>query len=684
MFTLNSGTLAEPTQIKSDGDFVSETATVTVNAPGYAKYKVAGTPALFFWTNRSLTNAATIARDGVTTYYTTIQAAITAAVSDDTINVAAGTYAESILIDKPLTLDGGTGTKPVISGLAPANYIVKVEGTSDVTLNNLEINGGGTVAGANTFFYGVWVNGSGTEGSPVEIKNSTVKNIWNASPKAAIDVDSTSYTLINNVDISGFQKRGVRFTNSSGKVFDGDITGESVDGTTRVQNLINLWGGSSVEIYNNALHDAKSSGGTPTWDSPAIFISSFGGNGASHANIHNNEIYNGDTGVVVGSVYAATSDDPSGELNTDISDADIINNYFHNLNWGINFEKETGSAVVTGNKFENNTKAVNAEGDGAPLENPPLVNATNNWWGNASGPTIASNPTGTGDSIYVGVSYSPWYINAGRTTLSDAVVMPDESGNATVTDTNKDVIVTSASQPLIIEAGDVEDATIDFGSLVSSGTGSIPQTTVNSDVAQIEIPATTITSSDTGWDGTVNLPQIVITTVQPTVEAGNTATAVNSIEVGFGDTHLTFDDSVKLTFPGLAGSLIGWSQNGVFHEINSFCDSATAPTLAADSECKVNVSPDLVVWTKHFTTFTSYTQSSAPVVGRSSQSGDTNRGVQSVAVAPVVGEVLGASTVSAEVQAQIAGIKVQLRALISQLIALLQQQLAAAITAQGN
>ena len=51
------------------------------------------------------------------TYYTTIQAAIDAANSGDTIIVAAGSYEEEVIVDKPLTLLGanagipGTGTR---------------------------------------------------------------------------------------------------------------------------------------------------------------------------------------------------------------------------------------------------------------------------------------------------------------------------------------------------------------------------------------------------------------------------------------------------------------------------------------------------------------------------------------------------------------------------------------------
>lgn len=262
---------------------------------------------------------------------------------------------------------------------------------------------------------------------------------------------------------------------------------------------------------------------------------------------------------------------------------------------------------------------------------------------------------------------------------------PDVNGTVTVTDTNKDVVVASSTQPLTIEVGDITDATIDFDSLITGGTGDIPQTTINSDVVDVEIPATTITSTDTNWDGTINLPKIITTTVEPTPEPGKTATVGSSIEVGYGEMHLTFDLPVKLTFAGQANSLIGWSQNGAFHEITSTCDSETAPTLTADSECKVVVGSDLVVWTKHFTIFTTYTQASVSVARSGGRSGNrVSPALPSQASPVAVGRVLGAFTgpegTNLDSPAVVA-IKAQIAGLIAQLIGLLREQLATAIAA---
>lgn len=103
-----------------------------------------------------------------------------------------------------------------------------------------------------------------------------------------------------------------------------------------------------------------------------------------------------------------------------------------------------------------------------------------------------------------------------------------------------------------------------------------------------------------------------VTTIELPKTSGQTKSLSSAIEVGFADAKLSFDKAVKITMPGQAGKRVGYTRTGeAFTEITNICsisDQAADGTLSADSECKIDSGSDLVIWTKHFTTFATYTQ----------------------------------------------------------------------------
>ncbi len=531
--------------------------------------------------------------------YKTIQYGIDNVTPSGKVYVAAGTYAGSLVIDKSLTLVGNGDTKPVISGVSTANYIVKIDGADGVTLDNLEINGGSS----NNFNYGIQVTGAGVSANPVEIENSTIKNVWSTAGANGVDISSSSYALVHDNTISSFYKRGVRFTNSDGKVYNNDVYGENVNGVTRVQNLVNLWGGSDVEIYGNALHNALTAiGSTPVWDSPAIFVSSFGGNGASHANVHNNEIYNGDTGITVGSIYVGTSADPAGNT-ADESTVDVVNNTLHDLNSGVNFERDDVSAVVHGNYFSNmREKAVNYD---SSLTIGPVVNAENNYWGTTSSTEIEA-------LVYNGVDYTPWSNGLQSETNVDA-------------DAQEVIISTNAtsSTSTVNVPEDATSTTLNVAALLSTSTNSatlpgainVNASTTVGDV-NVQIPADITITGASGWTGIINVPQVEANnTVSVVADSGNNATVSSVIAVGYGDVPLTFDKAVRILIAGQAGKYVGYSRGSVFTAITNTCSAdtqAVGNALPAAGDCKINAGSDLAIWTKHFTSFVTYTQTAIP------------------------------------------------------------------------
>ena len=232
----------------------------------------------------------------------------------------------------------------------------------------------------------------------------------------------------------------------------------------------------------------------------------------------------------------------------------------------------------------------------------PAINAVKNYWGSVSGPADGSLD-GT-------VSFSPWFSDAGMTALSTTPTSSDET-------------------------------------LPAGSTG-----------VTVAIPANTTVSGNSTWDGTISAPSA--TTVNLSIP-GYTTSTTSAIAVGSSDSDLTFDKAVELIFPNQAGQHVGWYNHaGTFTEITTICaddTQATNDSLPSGTSCKINASPDLHVWTKHFSTFVTYSQNQIVYGGGGAQisSGGSSGGSTYVAPvvvttpvvttpAPVIGQVLGAST----------------------------------------
>ncbi|MBA7645969.1 hypothetical protein ES703_53730 [subsurface metagenome] len=161
----------------------------------------------------------------------TIQAAVNAAGTDDTINVAAGTYPESVTIDKSLTLLGakagvdartrtftgesildGTGLAPVV-GVGAFNIL---DGVSDVIIDGFEVcnyqsinPGGGSAVLAYSY-------GAATQGlSQITIQNNYMHDLgWNGvcvwSNNGVIQDDFTiQFNLIEEAPYAGIELTNV-------------------------------------------------------------------------------------------------------------------------------------------------------------------------------------------------------------------------------------------------------------------------------------------------------------------------------------------------------------------------------------------------------------------------------------------------------------------------------------------
>lgn len=559
LFTLNSGTLSEDTQIWSDGKYVTETATVTINAEGYRKYAIDGTTILR-WGNGELLGDITIEKGDLTTIYSSLATAIADAESGDTVIISAGTYElGQVVIDENLTIVGIDRDSVIIQPSGDTSPTSSLDAAAWILVNpSVEFNLSGVTLDGNSptrkIARGIISYGTGT------IENNAFKNIKSSKYIGMAVTVFGDMTISDNI-FENIERIGVHIR----KAYAGDSIGAGiVSGNTFtgkgegdwVEYGIEVGASSYALLEGNTITNFKGVASSDGSESAGILITDYYGVG-TEADVIGNTITGNTYGVVIG--YA----------DNDLTEATITDN----------------------NLGENDEYGVTATANA-------VVDAVGNWWGTLDETEMAAKISGD-------VSYSPWCADAACTFTTD-------------------VPVTQKSFEDEIEAE------------VETEEGAVT----------VEIPEDVVVTGPSGWDGEIIAPTVVTTTVKPTVENNFVATVVTSIEVGSPDHALVFDKPVKLVFEGQAGNLVGWSRAGVFTAITDECDSKTDPTLEDGADCFTEDDGHLIVWTKHFTTFTTYTVEEER---RSSGGGSIARANALVAV-PVIatetpaGQVLGETT----------------------------------------
>jgi parallel beta-helix repeat protein len=170
--------------------------------------------------------------------YSTITAAITAAAAHDTINVEAGTYAEYVLIGKPLYLVGA-GSKTTIVDATGQNNAFYVDGLDHAKLSGVTIEG---FTAKNANFEGIAVtNASNVNISSnlvtnndlsLDVKNSTCPGLpaWETSEGAdcgeGIHISGTAYSTVAD-NVSEGNSGGILISDDTAKSEYNVITGNT-------------------------------------------------------------------------------------------------------------------------------------------------------------------------------------------------------------------------------------------------------------------------------------------------------------------------------------------------------------------------------------------------------------------------------------------------------------------------
>ena len=327
-----------------------------------------------------------------------IQAAINAATSGDTISVAAGVYTEDLVINKTIELFGADKTTTIIKGITNvliASWPLAVPNI-DIQEDDIKIHGF-TIQGPD-YVAGKYVSGLLIDGINVEIyDNNFVTVKAENTDELGQAITTYSKTAIPTADVSGLNIHDNTFTGSGSvgteAIYINPHTGS---GTITIENnefLGSIFIGISAEsgnlnLINNAIHSNVDS-----WYGIRVFDS-------NKTSTYDNIFVTGNTiqGFDIGGIRVGNSG-----VGTSIFVVSILSNNLSNNNIGI-WAREGSQVTATDNSISGNTI-------GIQNDYTNTLNAENNWWGHITGPGGVG--PGEGDSVSTNVDFNPWLVTLG-------------------------------------------------------------------------------------------------------------------------------------------------------------------------------------------------------------------------------------------------------------------------------
>jgi parallel beta-helix repeat protein len=227
--------------------------------------------------------------------FTSIQAAVNAAHSGDTIRVFPGTYTEQVTVPDTkdrITLSAvepGTAVVKAPATLAGTDGLIQIDGADDVTVRGFKITGPGSL------FAGVWVY----HGGSAVIENNTITSIRQdplSGVQGGIGVvlgrgGTPGDAVILNNKITDYQKEGITaaYAGSDAVILGNTITGA---GPTAViaQNGVDVNTGADAYIAGNTI-----TGNVYTVDNSAAGVLVFD---AGHVTALGNRVTGNSEGVI--------------------------------------------------------------------------------------------------------------------------------------------------------------------------------------------------------------------------------------------------------------------------------------------------------------------------------------------------------------------------------------------------
>ena len=313
---------------------------------------------------------------------------------------------------------------------------------------------------------------------------------------------------------------------------------------------IYIYGATNTTIQCNLVYDVYGNDG--------IKVGAKGGGDASLAggNILNNTIYNtaqdgiavymSDTLVEGNIVHHCSSENGAIYLAWEIANVTVASNDVHD-NTLADWKWGDPGAVMIGTAVDAATVSVNSNNihgnttNGLTNKTTALLDATGNWWGDASGPSGAG--TGTGDAVSTNVDFSGWLVEP-VSIPNPCVPVLDDEGPITSN-------VAADPNPVAVDGPVEVTATVDDTETGGSNIASAEYSLDN-------VPWTGMSAQDEGFDGVIE---------------GVAATFSAPAEAGIYDLCVRGTDVAENTGPAECIMLVVYDPDGGFVTGGGWIDS---------------------------------------------------------------------------------------------------------------